>query len=127
MPQHRHLRNLFDSSNYLMSLSSELYLPVSTIKIFAACALWQDHTDDNGDAMSLEELAARTGVTPSYLSGQLKYLSERYRRDKVGFGLIRKMENPNNGRKKCFRLTPKGEMVVSHLRHLYHREDNLWD
>lgn len=126
MPQHRHLRNLFDSSNYLMSLSTEFFLPVSTVKIFAACAMWQDHTDDNGDTMSLEELAARTGVTPSVLSSQMTYLSERYR-GREGFGLIRKTGNPSNGRKKCFRLTLKGEAVVSHLRHLYHREDGLWD
>lgn len=70
--------------------------------------------------MSLEDLASRLGKTPSALSANLHYLSERYR-GREGLGLILTYENPHNGRRKGFQLTDKGEAVSAHLRYLYQR------
>lgn len=126
MQDNRHIRNLFDSSNYLMSLHSELFLPVSVVKVFAACALWSRHVDANGDPMSLEELAVRVGRPPSSISSMTNYLSEVHR-GRAGYGLIRTFENPNNGRKKAFALTSKGQAVIDHLGYLYHRQSHEFD
>ncbi len=95
-------------------------LPVSSVVVFAGCALWQDRRD-NIEPMSLEELASRIGKTPSALSAHMRYLSDYYRQGKEGLGLVRTYENPYNSRKKGFALTAKGEAVAAHLNYLYHR------
>jgi len=95
-------------------------LPVSSVVVFAGCALWQNRRD-NTEPMSLEELASRVGKTPSALSAHMRYLSDYYRQGKEGLGLVRTYENPHNSRKKGFELTAKGEAVAAHLKYLYHR------
>lgn len=122
-PRLHHIRTLLDSSKYLLSVAGPLYLPVSTVMVFAGCALWQ-HRRDSNEPMSLETLAERLGKTPSALSANLLYLSDRYR-DRDGLGLIRRYENPHNGRRKGFQLTEKGEAVSKHLQYLYQRP--AWD
>lgn len=121
-PRHHHLRTLFDSNVYLLSVAGPLMLPVSSVVVFAACAMWQSRSG-NGEPMSLEELASRVGKTPSALSAHMRYLSEHYRDGKEGMGLVRTYENRHNSRKKCFELTAKGEAVAAHLKYLYHRPD----
>ena len=119
-PRHHHLRTLYDSNVYLLSVAGPLMLPVSSVVVFAGCALWQNRSD-RSEPMSLEELAARIGKTPSALSAHMRYLSDDYRSGKEGLGLIRRYENPHNGRRKGFQLTDKGEAVAAHLAYLYHR------
>lgn len=119
-PRLHHLRALYDSNVYLLSVAGPLMLPVSSVVVFAGCALWQNRKEASGP-MSLEELAARIGKTPSAISAHMRYLSDNYRHGKEGMGLVRTYENRHNSRKKCFELTAKGEAVAAHLRYLYHR------
>jgi DNA-binding MarR family transcriptional regulator len=88
--------------------------------------MWHSRRDFADGLMSLEELAARVGKSPSAMSAQLSYLSEIHR-GRPGFGLVRTFDNPNNARKKSFALTPKGQAVVDHLRYLYQREHHESD
>lgn len=85
-PRHHHLRTLYDSNVYLLSVAGPLMLPVSSVVVFAGCALWQNRSD-RSEPMSLEELAARIGKTPSALSAHMRYLSDDYRSGKEGLGL----------------------------------------
>lgn len=114
-----HIRALYESSRYLLSVADPLMLPVSAVVVFTGCALWQTRRD-RGEPMSLEELASRIGKTPSALSANMHYLSEHYR-GREGLGLVRTYENKHNSRKKGFELTAKGEAVAAHLKYLYHR------
>ncbi len=106
----------------MASLSSTLELPVSIFVTFMGAAMWTNRRDHVDGPMPLEELAARTGKTPSSISSHLRYLGNRYRDDKPGLGLVRTYEHPLNGRMKTFQLTPKGEAVAEHLRYLHDRD-----
>ena len=122
MSDHRALRTYFEAGQYMASLSSTLLLPVSVYVTFMGVAMWRDRRDKTDGPMPLEELAARTGNTPSSISAQLRYLGDRYRDGKPGFGLVRTYEHPTNGRMKTFDLTPRGEAVVEHLKYIHGRD-----
>jgi hypothetical protein len=122
LSDHRALRAYFEAGQYMASLSSTLELPVSIFVTFMGAAMWTNRRDHVDGPMPLEELAARTGKTPSSISSHLRYLGNRYRDDKPGLGLVRTYEHPLNGRMKTFQLTPKGEAVAEHLRYLHGRD-----
>ncbi|MGO4838669.1 MarR family winged helix-turn-helix transcriptional regulator, partial [Rhizobiaceae sp. 2RAB30] len=65
--------------------------------------------------MTLEELAAKVGMTPTTVSQHLRYLSYGYRPGKPGLGLVETVENADNRRKKVFFLTPQGRALVAEL------------
>jgi hypothetical protein len=126
MPEDRPLRAYFDAGRHMMSISTELELPVAIMVTFLGAAMWGTKRGQVAMPMSLEELAASTGKTPQTISSHMRYLGARYREGKPGMGLVQTYEHPSNGRCKAFQLTPQGDAVVAHLKHLYYREDGLW-
>jgi predicted transcriptional regulator with HTH domain len=126
MYDNRALRAYFDAGRHMMSISTQLELPVAIMVTFLGAAMWGTKPGQTETPMSLEELAAATGKTPQTISGHMRYLGARYREGKPGMGLVQTYEHPLNGRCKAFQLTAEGEATVAHLKHLYHSEDRHW-
>ncbi|KQQ73640.1 hypothetical protein ASF70_07460 [Rhizobium sp. Leaf321] len=125
MHDNRPLQAYFDAGRHMMSISTELELPVAIMVTFLGAAMWGTKQGQTAVPMYLEELAAATGKTPQTISTHLRYLGSRYREGKPGMGLVHTYEHPSNGRCKAFELTPDGEVVAAHLKHLFRRQAGI--
>lgn len=90
-------------------------IPVTVALTLLGVAIWEDQVDATGELMSLEDLAVKIGTAPTSLSQHTRYLGHRYRDGKPGLGLVETREHPSSGRKKMFRLTPKGRGLIRQL------------
>lgn len=125
MAEDKPLRAYFDAGRHMLSLSTEFELPVAVWVTFLGTAMWGVKRGQVDTPVSLEELAARVGKTPQTISSHLRYLGSYYRNGKTGMGLVETYQHPLNGRMKAFHLTPQGEAVAAHLRHLYNRDADI--
>jgi len=111
------IRAYFEANKCLMNVSRDMPLGVSLA--FLGSAIWGQDRDDLSDPLTLEDLAARVGASPSTISQHLRYLSYGYRAGTPGLGLVETAENTDNRRKKVFYLTPKGKGLVSQLQFIF--------
>lgn len=109
----RHLRAYFEASRRLIMETKEM--PVAIAMTFVGVAIWEAQGDDDGDPMTLEELATKVGIPATTMSTHLRYLGNHYRRNKTGLGLVETDEFRHNRRKKIFYLTPKGRGLIRQL------------
>lgn len=109
----RNIRAYFEANRRLLAEHRDI--PVTVVLTLLGVAIWEDHLDGTGELMSLEDLAVKIGTPATSLSRHTRYLGDRYREDKPGLGLVETREHPNSGRKKMFRLTPKGRGLIRQL------------
>lgn len=90
-------------------------MTMATTVTLLGAAYWTYEGIDSEDPMMLEELAGRVGMTPTTVSQHLRYLGDRQRIGRPGLGLVVTDINPDNRRKKVFRLTLKGRLLIHQL------------
>ena len=108
-----HIVALFEANRRLLMEHRDI--PVNVVTTFLGAALWEDYVNRDGEPMNLEELAVKVGITPTTISGHLRYLGENYRPYKAGLGLVETEQYDHNRRKKVFCLTPKGRGLIRQL------------
>ncbi|UDL87658.1 ArsR family transcriptional regulator [Mesorhizobium sp. PAMC28654] len=111
------IRAYFEANKCLMTVAKDMPIGVSLALLGAA--IWGRDRHDINDPLTLEDLAARIGVSPTTISQHLRYLSYGYREGTPGLGLVETAENADNRRKKIFYLTSKGKGLVSQLQFVF--------
>jgi len=109
----KHIRAYFEANRRLVAETREI--PVAVAMSFLAVAIWEGGKDQNGEPMTLEELAVKVGVSATTMSQHLRYLGDRYREGRPGLGLVDTEEYRPNRRKKVFYLTPRGRGLIRQL------------
>lgn len=117
-PNQRALRAYLEANRRIQAeqTNANQYIPVNILNSFLGVALWGD--DDKGEPMPLEHIAERLGIPPTTLSTHLRYLSDRYRGDKDGLGLVEIEIYPLNRRMRTARLTRKGRTIADQLAYI---------
>lgn len=65
--------------------------------------------------MGVVEMAQLTGATKATMSRHLLDLSDRLRNGEEGYGLLRRVQDPNNLRSVSYAVTPKGQLLLNAL------------
>lgn len=90
-------------------------MPLNLVSTFIGVAIWENEVDEEGNELTLENLADRLGITHAAIRYHTRYLGKRYRRGVKGLGLVRTFEYAENRRKKAFVLAPRGRQLIRQL------------
>jgi hypothetical protein len=107
------LSRLFDVCSLASSGTNEA--TSGALAALLAVAMKTPEWGDPETAPSLEELPAWLGQPVTTLSQHMRQLGEGYGRGKPGLGFVDSRINPDNRRKRMYRLTPSGYCLVSLL------------
>lgn len=90
-------------------------IPLPILNTFLGVAHWGLDNPNHKEPNTLEYLADKLGITPQTVSEHTRYLGDKYRKDKVGLGLVTTEIYAPNRRMKTFRLTQKGKATVNSI------------
>jgi DNA-binding transcriptional ArsR family regulator len=114
------LRAYFEATRRVRAETKDF--PVGILITFLSVALWGD--DKGGkEPFTLQELAERTGQSPTTVSQHLRYLGDYYRYGHEGLGLVDTKIYQRNRRQKVAYLTPKGKALADQLTYIMGKGD----
>ena len=96
-------------------------IPLGVLNTFLGVAIWGDDKAQRGEPATLEDLAEKLGMAPTTISQNIRYLSDKYRKEDDGLDLVTTEIYPLNRRKKTFRLTHKGRALASQIAYILGR------